>query len=149
MDVDARAMQAYAEQLMAEFQRTREHAAELRERLRTVTASATSPDSLVTATVGPRGQLLRLDIDPRVYRHPNARVLADSITATVQRATADAVAKVAVLCQPAPPQPGVHLDAPLGPADADLAEIDAYDTLIQYGEFAEYDGYGDPPHARR
>jgi DNA-binding protein YbaB len=150
-------MQTYAEQLMAEFQRTREQAAELRERLRTVTATVTSPDSLVTATVGPRGQLLRLDIDPRVYRRPNSRVLADAITTTVQRATVAAAAKVTELCQPGPPLPAEHLDAALGPTDAEhaaiegeWAAIDAYDAFIRSGEFADYDGYSDPlgPAAR-
>ena len=93
-------MQAYAEELMSQFQRLRDNASGLQQQLREVTATATSPDRLITATAGPRGQLIRLDIDPRVYRNPNSRALADAITETVQRAAAAAADKVAELCQP-------------------------------------------------
>jgi DNA-binding protein YbaB len=102
--MDVRGMQAYAEQLMSQFQRLRENESGLRQQLREVTATATSADRLVSATVGPGGQLIRLDLDPRVYRNPNSRVLADSITETVRRAAAAAAGKVAELCQPLPPE---------------------------------------------
>jgi DNA-binding protein YbaB len=128
--VDVRAMQAYAEELMSQFQRMREGASDLQRRLSEVTATATSPDRFITATVGPRGQLLRLDIDPRVYRNPNSRVLADTITETVQQAARNAADKVAELCKPLMPEAEVRahlnqdIDAMLHRTDRDLFRED-------------------------
>src|SRR5215475_488654 len=38
-----------------------------------VTGSGWSPDRTIKAVVGPRGQLLELEIDPRVFRKPNSK----------------------------------------------------------------------------
>lgn len=58
-----------------------------------VTGVAWSEDRMIKATVGPRGQLVDLEIDPRVYRIPNSRALATKIVATVREATDEAMAK--------------------------------------------------------
>lgn len=58
----------------------------LREQVRTVTASADSDDGLITATVGGRGQLLDLRLDPRIYRASDSARLAAEITSTVREA---------------------------------------------------------------
>jgi DNA-binding protein YbaB len=58
-----------------------------------VTGTAWSDDRLIKAVVGPRGQLIDLDIDPRIYRRPNSRALAMTIVATVRAATDEAMAK--------------------------------------------------------
>jgi len=55
-----------------------------------VTGTAWSDDRLIKAVVGPRGHLLELDIDPRVFRKPNSKALAAMIVATVRRAVEDA-----------------------------------------------------------
>jgi DNA-binding protein YbaB len=57
----------------------------------TVTGVAWSKDGLVKAVVGPRGHLLELEIDPRVYRTPNSKSLSATIVATVRAATDDAM----------------------------------------------------------
>ena len=59
-----------------------------------VTGTAWSPDRLIKATVGPRGQLVDLEIDARVYRNPNSAALAQSILATVRAATEQVMAEV-------------------------------------------------------
>jgi DNA-binding protein YbaB len=59
----------------------------------TVTGTAWSKDGLVKAVVGPRGHLLELEIDPRVYRNPNSKSLAATIVTTVRAATDDAMAQ--------------------------------------------------------
>jgi DNA-binding protein YbaB len=46
------------------------------------------------AVVGPRGQLVELEIDPRVYRRPDSQALAAAIVATATRAGADVDAQV-------------------------------------------------------
>jgi DNA-binding protein YbaB len=58
--------------------------------MRKVTGTAWSDDRTVKAVVGPRGHLLELEIDPRVYRRPNSKALATTIVDTVTRAIEDA-----------------------------------------------------------
>jgi DNA-binding protein YbaB len=58
-------------------------------RLMRVTGTAWSEDRFIKAVVGPRGQLLELEIDPRVYRTPNSKALAATIVATVHAAVDD------------------------------------------------------------
>jgi DNA-binding protein YbaB len=54
-----------------------------------VTGTAWSDDRLIKVVVGPRGQLIELDIDPRVYRTPNSKALSAAILETARRAAAD------------------------------------------------------------
>jgi DNA-binding protein YbaB len=55
-----------------------------------VTGTAWSDDRTVKAVVGPRGHLIELEIDPRVYRKPDSKALAATIVATVRQAIEDA-----------------------------------------------------------
>jgi DNA-binding protein YbaB len=54
-----------------------------------VTGVAWSDDGFIKVVVGPRGHLMELEIDPRVYRTPNAKLLSDTILATVRVAIED------------------------------------------------------------
>lgn len=58
-----------------------------------VTGVAWSDDRMIKAVVGPRGQLVDLEIDPRIYRKPNSKALSATILATVRSAVEDAVRK--------------------------------------------------------
>lgn len=87
---DTAAMRAYAEQLQQRFGEMVEQAPALIARARAVQVTEKSRDGLVTVTVGPRGDLVRLDLDPRIYRRPDSRELADTITELIQRAVATA-----------------------------------------------------------
>jgi DNA-binding protein YbaB len=98
--MDPHALRAQADELMAQFERMRDGSGELQQKLKTLTASATSPDGSITATVGPRGHLIRLDIDPRIYRRPDSRELATTITRTIQQATGKVMDQVEELCKP-------------------------------------------------
>ncbi|GAA0726705.1 YbaB/EbfC family nucleoid-associated protein [Dactylosporangium roseum] len=98
--MDNRALRARADELLGELDRIRLGMNDLGQQLRQITAIAKSDDGFITAVVGPRGQLIRLDIDPRVYRRPDSRQLAISITKTIQAATQDAMDKVAEACKP-------------------------------------------------
>jgi DNA-binding protein YbaB len=68
-----------------------------------VTGVAWSDDRLIKATAGPRGQLVDLEIDPRVYRQPNSKALAATILETVRRASEDAMAKTKEIVRAAMP----------------------------------------------
>jgi DNA-binding protein YbaB len=57
-----------------------------RERMMSVTGVSWSDDRMVKVVVGPRGQLVDLEIDPRVFRNPNAAELSAKILGTAQEA---------------------------------------------------------------
>src|SRR5262249_21987043 len=79
---------AYADELEKRFRRLQEEGPKLQERARSLQVTEKSGDGLIAATVGARGELIRLDIDPRIYRRPDARALADDITETIKKAGA-------------------------------------------------------------
>jgi DNA-binding protein YbaB len=56
-----------------------------------ITGTGWSDDRMIKAVVGPRGQLVDLDIDPRVYRKPNSKALSAAILAAVRVAVEDAM----------------------------------------------------------
>lgn len=87
---DVAGIRAYAEELEKQFRRLQEDAPKLQQRTRDLRATEKSGDGLITATVGANGQLIELEIDPRIYRQPNARGLADEIVGTVKKAAAKA-----------------------------------------------------------
>jgi hypothetical protein len=60
------------------------------DRLMSLTGVGWSPDRMVKVEVGPRGQLVDLEIDPRVFRRPDA----GSLKAAILAASAEAVRKV-------------------------------------------------------
>ncbi|MEU9832564.1 YbaB/EbfC family nucleoid-associated protein [Streptosporangium sp. NPDC048047] len=112
---EARSMQAYAEELRATFTRLQEQGPEIHRQARAVQVTEKSRDGLVSATVGARGDLVRLDLDPRIYRRQDSRELADVITDTVHRATEKARARVVELFEPLVPgdQMKAHLEGDL------------------------------------
>ncbi|BCB87904.1 YbaB/EbfC family nucleoid-associated protein [Phytohabitans suffuscus] len=73
-----------------DLQQTIENAAQTRQQIMEITGTAWSDDRMIKAVVGPRGQLIELEIDPRVYRTPNSKALAASIISTVRAAVEDA-----------------------------------------------------------
>ncbi|MGH3434089.1 MAG: YbaB/EbfC family nucleoid-associated protein [Thermocrispum sp.] len=72
--------------LMSEAERYSAVVKKAREKLDDLRATAESEDGLVSATVGARGELHSLTLDPRVFRKPDAGELAESIVATVATA---------------------------------------------------------------
>jgi DNA-binding protein YbaB len=79
-------LRAWSEQLQVQLCTLVEQGPELARRARAVQATETSPDGLVSVTVGPQGRVVRLDLDPRIYRQQDARALADLITETIEHA---------------------------------------------------------------
>lgn len=71
---------------MSEVRRMTTGANDVQKKLRRVKASATSEDGLITATVGPRGQLVELTIDAKIYRRPDSARLAQVIMKTIRDA---------------------------------------------------------------
>jgi DNA-binding protein YbaB len=76
--------------MIGELRRATAGIPEVQRRMLEVTGEAWSDDRLIRAVVGPRGHLLELDIDPRVFRKPDSKALSAAIIATVREAVEDA-----------------------------------------------------------
>jgi DNA-binding protein YbaB len=70
---------------------------DLRERLASLQVSAASADGLVRATVGPRGELIDLELDRAVYRSHDPDDLARLVVATARSAAARTAEQVEAL----------------------------------------------------
>lgn len=77
--------------MIGDLQRARENMGAAQQRLMRVRGEARSEDTLIRAIVGPRGQLLDLELDPRVFRNPNSKALSAAIVATVRAAVEDSL----------------------------------------------------------
>lgn len=64
-------------------------ARKLRDVTADIEATADSPDGLISATVNSRGDLVKLELDDRIYRTADSVALAATITATIQAAAAE------------------------------------------------------------
>jgi DNA-binding protein YbaB len=79
--------------LLRDLSGTLDRVEETQRKVFAVTGTAWSDDRYVKAVVGPRGHLVALEIDPRVYRRPNSTALAATIVATVRAAVEQALAR--------------------------------------------------------
>jgi DNA-binding protein YbaB len=75
---------------LAEYERMAEQVRAMRDGIENVRATNHSDDGLVTAVVGGQGELLELELDPRIFRDQDAPGLAASILATVSGAAEEA-----------------------------------------------------------
>ena len=87
---------------------------ELRTALDETRETATSDDGLITATAGGRGELVELELDPRIYRDQDSTVLAAGIVETVRRAVQRAQRKAVEAVGP----------QVLGPADPESIDVE-------------------------
>ncbi|MEN3610563.1 YbaB/EbfC family nucleoid-associated protein [Plantactinospora sp. ZYX-F-223] len=71
---------------LAEYARLTEDLLAMREGIDKIRITAYSADGLVTVTVGGRGELIDLELDPRIYREPDSTALAGSIAGTIRDA---------------------------------------------------------------
>jgi DNA-binding protein YbaB len=85
---------AQVDELLADYRRSRDQLVSVHQRLASISESATSPDGLVTATVGSGGTLTGLSIADAAYRQHRPADLATLILETTA-AAADRAAKLA------------------------------------------------------
>ena len=84
-----------------------DHVRRVRGEVERIEAAAESPDGLIKATVGGDGQVLELDLNPRILRTTDSRALADDITSTIQDAQRAADREISRLSKQIPrPLPG-------------------------------------------
>ena len=77
--------------MMGDLQAATRNLEATKQRMQQVRGRATSSDKLIKVVVGPRGQLVELDIDPRVFRQSNSKALSAAILATVREAVDDSL----------------------------------------------------------
>lgn len=93
-------LRSLAETLRGQFENIVEKGPKLAREARDLSITESSSDGLVKVTVDSRGGLLALDLDPRIYRRPDARSLADTILDTVRAATQAAQERVLDIFEP-------------------------------------------------
>jgi len=99
---------------------------ETQRKMMTVTGVGWSADRLVKATVGARGQLTDLQIDPRVFRNPDSAALAESILTAARAAVDDANAQAMAVVDAT--VPADLRRGPFGGADSLQALITRHDA---------------------
>ncbi|HYQ61927.1 YbaB/EbfC family nucleoid-associated protein [Actinophytocola sp.] len=111
---------------LAEYARLADQVKAIRDGVDEIRGTGYSGDGLVTAVAGGRGELLELDLDPRVYREPNATELAAKIVAAVREAAAEAEREATRLAAKLlPPERHEDIDPRFDPALHLLGEISA------------------------
>jgi DNA-binding protein YbaB len=93
-------LRAEFEFLAAQYDRTRKDLETLRERLPTLAGTAESPDGMVTVTVGPRGNLTKIEISPRAYRRLSPTELGELIVEIAEQATRKTYKEMEQLMRP-------------------------------------------------
>ncbi|HJP78143.1 MAG TPA: YbaB/EbfC family nucleoid-associated protein [Pseudonocardiaceae bacterium] len=111
------------EALLADYRRTREQLAEVHQALLAIKESVTNPDGLVTATVGPQGNLLGLVISDAAYQRYRAAELAQEIVRTTAAAAARAAERANATLRPVLPADSDPAALIAGRADLQPAEI--------------------------
>ncbi len=117
---------ASAEQLLADYRRSREQLASVHRALAALTVSESSHDGAVTVTVGAQGRLVDLAIHDEAYRHYRPQRLSDTIVQLTAAAAERAAAQAARIMEPVLP-PGTD-PAALVAGTADLRPDELRDT---------------------
>lgn len=94
---------AQVDELLADYHRSRERLTTVHRELAAVSASASSDDGLVTATVGGRGVLTELVIAQEAYERYRPAELAAQIVRVTGEATITAFARTGEVLAPAVP----------------------------------------------
>ncbi|GAA4698667.1 YbaB/EbfC family nucleoid-associated protein [Phytohabitans rumicis] len=101
---------------LAEYQRLAAQVRALRDGVDGISATAYSPDGLITAVVGGRGELLDLVLDPLIGRDQDATALAEAIAETIRDAAGQATQEATRLTERlVGERSGRHADPTYGP----------------------------------
>jgi DNA-binding protein YbaB len=111
------AMRARLDQALGEYDRIAAGLRDARARMREVSGTARSDDGGVTVTVGPRGTLTGLEIEPRTYRKSSPSELSELILAVAAKAVADLNARMEGVMRPFLPPGASYADAADGKVD--------------------------------
>ncbi|SCE79047.1 Conserved DNA-binding protein YbaB [Micromonospora coriariae] len=122
VDRDAnRELRARFDDVYGQYQQLRSKLDDLRTRLAELRVTRRSADGQVSATVGARGELVAVELDPAVYRDRNAEALSRKITETVRAATVAATEATREL---------VTASMPAGSGSAEFLRTGDYGALL-------------------
>lgn len=110
------------ESLMADLRRTTNSLQETHSRMMSMTGSAWSRDGNVKVEVGPRGQVIDVEIDPKVFRRPDVTVLRSAVLEASNAAVADIVGQVNEIIQGQIPAETDELRRRLRPEEPTLVD---------------------------
>lgn len=97
-------LQARLEHMLGQVRRMASDVTTTQKKMLRITATVRSADGLVTATVGPRGHLIELELDPKIYQRPNSKLLAQTILQTVREAVEQGAKEVQELLDSTVPE---------------------------------------------
>lgn len=117
--------------IMDDLNRALENVPDTQTRLMSLSGVAWSDDRMVKVEVGPRGQLVDLEIDPRVFRKPDSQALRASILAAAAAAVRDITAQANEIVLGELPPELAELRAQLDPGGGDtMAQMFRTDAEI-------------------
>ncbi len=111
--------QAHIDELLERYREKRDQLQDLQAAIGEAGATVTTEDEMITVTVGPRGRLVGLEFNPRVYRRLSPSELAAAVLAAVGEARSQADGQVRAALAPMLPD---GPDGPNGPDGADGAD---------------------------
>jgi hypothetical protein len=114
-------LRAELERLLGEYEQLRRNVDQVRQHLRTLTASASSTDGTVTVRVGPNGRLTSIELTDRAYRRFSPSQLAAELTRLYGIASKDVMGQAGAAMAPFLP---AHVDyEALVNGDADWRDL--------------------------
>jgi DNA-binding protein YbaB len=92
--------QAHINELLEQYRQVRDNLGRMQQQMTEVTATAVSEDETVKATVDYRGELTKVEINPRALRSVDSTTLGETIVATARAAAQEVRKKVQALVTP-------------------------------------------------
>src|SRR5262245_17783648 len=92
--------QAHIDEMLGQYRQLRDNLGRMQREMSELTATADSPDGAVRVTVGPKGDLVKLEINPRAHRALDSVTLAETIVATTRQAAAKAAERLREIVEP-------------------------------------------------
>ncbi|HVV11761.1 YbaB/EbfC family nucleoid-associated protein [Amycolatopsis sp.] len=107
-------------EILAQLSKAAENIPKTQAKMQALTGVAWSDDRLVKVVVGSRGQLVDLEIDPRVFRNPDAGELSAKIVHTATAAARDVSAQAKEIMEEGMPSDMAELRQQYAPDREDI-----------------------------
>lgn len=114
--------QAHIDEMLQQYRQIRDRLGDAQRQVSELTATASSEDGMVTVTVDHQGDLVELQLNPRVYRVLDYLTLSETIVETTKRAVSEVRQQAKDLMTPLLP-PNTGSADPTDPAGGDLMAL--------------------------
>jgi DNA-binding protein YbaB len=116
--------QAHIDELLDRYRQKRHQLRDAQQAVGAASATVTTEDEMITVTVGPRGRLLGLEFNPRVYRRMGPSELAAAVLAAAGEASSQVDGQVRAALAPLRPAGPGAAPGGTGGTDGRTGEID-------------------------